>query len=103
MPLARKLYAEGKLKGPALAQVAPRNPHEEQYDTNKDPFEINNLVHSKRPEHREALLRLRTALEVWMTETGDRGRYPESPEVVVPFEREMHEWFGTPAWYRKRK
>ena len=38
-----------------------------------------------------------------MTETGDRGRFPEPPEVVAPFEQEMHDWFGTPAWYKKAK
>jgi N-sulfoglucosamine sulfohydrolase len=103
MPLARQLYAEGKLKGPALALVAPRLPDEELYDTKNDPFEIKNLAGSKEPEHREALLRLRTALDVWITETSDRGQFPEPPEVVAPFEQEMHDWFGTPAWYKKRE
>lgn len=103
MPLARQLHAEGKLMGPALSLVAPRLPDEELYDTQADPFEIHNLVKSNDPEHREALLRLRTALEVWITETGDRGLFPEPPEVVAPFEKEMHDWFGTPAWYKKGK
>jgi hypothetical protein len=101
MPLARQLHAEGKLKGPALSLVAPRLPDEELFDTKTDPFEIKNLAASSEPEHREALLRLRTALEVWITETGDRGQFPEPPEVVAPFEKEMHDWFGTPAWYKK--
>lgn len=101
MPLARQLQAEGKLKGPALSLVAPRLPDEELFDTKNDPFEIKSLADSKAPEHREALLRLRTALDVWITETGDRGRFPEPPEVVAPFEKEMHDWFGTPAWYKK--
>jgi arylsulfatase A-like enzyme len=99
MPLARQLNAEGKLTGSAQMLVAPRLPDEELYDTAADPFQIKNLIDSKVPEHREALLRLRAALDVWMTDTGDRGRFPEPPEVVAPFEKEMHEWFGTPAWY----
>jgi hypothetical protein len=37
-------------------------------------------------------------METWMVETGDRGHIPESPEVVAPFVKEMHEWFGTPDW-----
>jgi len=45
-------------------------------------------------------MRLRAALEVWITTTGDLGRYPEPAEVVAPFEREMHDWFGTPQWYQ---
>ena len=48
-------------------------------------------------------MRLRTAVEVWITETGDRGEFPEPAEVVAPFEKEMHDWFGTPAWYRKQE
>lgn len=103
MPLARKLHAEGMLRGPASCLVAPRLPDEELYDTKLDPFEINNLASSRDAEHRRTLLRLRTALEVWITETDDRGRFPEAPEVVAPFEREMHEWFGTPAWYKKTR
>lgn len=39
---------------------------------------------------------------VWMTETRDRCQYPESAEVVAPFEAVMHEWFGTPAGYKRR-
>ena len=83
--------------------MAPRLPDEELYDTQTDPYEIENLADSKQPEHREALLRLRAALDVWITETGDRGQWPEPPEVVAPFEKEMHDWFGTPAWYRRKK
>jgi N-sulfoglucosamine sulfohydrolase len=33
-----------------------------------------------------------------MTETGDLGGHLESPDIVAPFEKEMHDWFGTPAW-----
>jgi arylsulfatase A-like enzyme len=101
LPLMRELHAQGKLAGPPLALMAPRLPDEELYDTQADPQEIHNLAASPEPEHREALLRLRTALEVWITETGDLGQWPEPPEVVAPFEREMHDWFGTPAWYRR--
>ena len=48
-----------------------------------------------------ALARLRAALDTWLVETGDLGQWPEPPEVVAPFEKEMHDWFGTPAWYAK--
>lgn len=102
MPLMRKLKAQGKLTGPARTLMADRLPEEELYDTKTDPYEIKNLAKSKDPKHRRALLRLRTALEVWITETNDLGRFPEPPEIIAPFEREMHEWFGTPKWYRKK-
>lgn len=99
-PLMRQLHREGKLTGAPLALMADRLPDEELYDTEADPHEINNLAESDDPEHREALIRLRTALDVWMTETGDRGRLPEPAGTVAPFRQEMHEWFGTPAWYQ---
>jgi len=45
---------------------------------------------------------MRTALDTWIVETQDRGEFPEpSDEIVAPFDKEMHDWFGTPAWYKK--
>jgi arylsulfatase A-like enzyme len=101
LPLMRELHAQGKLAGPAAALMAPRAPDEELYDTDADPHEIVNLAGSDRPEAREALARLRAALDAWIVETGDQGERPEPAEVVAPFEKEMHDWFGTPAWARK--
>lgn len=103
IPLMRELHAAGQLSGPPLALMAPRLPDEELYDTEADPYEVHNLVDSADPQHQDALLRLRVALDVWMTETGDLGRYPEPPEIVAPFEQEMHDWFGTPEWYEAAK
>jgi hypothetical protein len=88
--------------GPPLAFLSRRVPDEELYYTKTDPHLIHNLIDSKDPEHQRALLRLRTALDVWMTETGDQGERPEPPEVVAPFEKEMHDWFGTPDWYQRK-
>ena len=100
VPLMRELHAQGKLSGPPLALMASQAPAEELYDTEKDPHEINNLAGSVQPDARESLLRLRAALDTWMVETGDRGAALESREVVAPFEKEMHDWFGTPSWYK---
>lgn len=100
MPLMRRLQAEGRLAGPALALMADRAPDEELFDTDADPHQVENLAASTEPAHREALLRLRAALDSWIAETGDRGHIPEPPDVVAPFTKEMHDWFGTPAWYR---
>jgi arylsulfatase A-like enzyme len=97
-PLMRKLHKQGKLEGPAAELLKPL-PYEQLYDTQADPHEIRNLAGSNKPEHREALLRLRAALDTWLVETGDLGQWPEPPEIVAPFEKEMHDWFGTPAWY----
>jgi arylsulfatase A-like enzyme len=99
IPLMRELHAQGKLAGPTAELMQPL-PSEQLYDTTADPHEIVNLAGSQQPEHREALLRLRAALDTWIVETGDRGGIAEPPEIVAPFAKEMHDWFGTPAWYR---
>jgi arylsulfatase A-like enzyme len=101
-PLMRQLHSEGKLTGPPLALMQHTGPSEELFDTQADPHEIHDLSQSTQPEHREALTRLRAALDTWITETGDRGVTPEPPEIIAPFEKEMHDWFGTPAWAQQR-
>jgi arylsulfatase A-like enzyme len=98
-PLMRRLKAAGELSGAALELMQPF-PEEMLFDTQADPHEINNLAQSDDPAHRAALLRLRAAMQTWIVETGDRGHLPEPPEVVAPFEKEMHDWFGTPDWAR---
>lgn len=101
VPLMRRLMREGKLSGPPAELMTRSGPGEELYDTEADPYEVRNLADSMMPEHRDALTRLRAALDVWIEESGDQGRRPEPPEVVAPFEREMHDWFGTPAWHTR--
>ena len=101
-PLMRELHGRGELRGAAAELMGPLPP-EQLFDTEADPHEVLNLADSERPEHRESLARLRAALEVWIVETGDRGQWPEPPGVVAPLEKEMHDWFGTPAWARPPK
>jgi hypothetical protein len=96
-PLMRELKAEGKLSGAPLWLMQPF-PNEMLFDHQADPHEVHDLAKSDDPEHRQALVRLREALEVWMVESGDRGHIREQPEVVSPFLKEMHDWFGTPDW-----
>jgi arylsulfatase A-like enzyme len=103
LPLMRQMDARGELAGPPAALMARRGPSEELYDTQADPHEIRNLVDSNQPEHHDALVQLRAALDAWIVETGDRGQWPEPPELVAPFEKEMHDWFGTPPWYEHEK
>ncbi len=100
-PLMRQLLAEGKLQGPA-AELMQDLPAEQLYDTQADPHEIHNLAASTDPAHKAALLRLRAALQTWIAETGDRGEFTEPREVFAPFEKEMHDWFGTPKWYSRK-
>jgi len=96
-PLLRQMKSDGELSGAPLALMEPF-PDEMLYDHQSDPHEITNLATSGDPEHREAIVRLRAALDTWMVESGDRGHIPEPPEVVAPFLQEMHDWFGTPDW-----
>ncbi|HRJ10073.1 MAG TPA: sulfatase [Prosthecobacter sp.] len=100
LPLMRRLHAGGSLTGPPLELMERRGPCEELYDLQNDPHEIQNLLTSEKPEHREALARLRAALDTWIADTGDRGAKPEPRQVVAPFAKEMHDWFGTPDWVR---
>jgi N-sulfoglucosamine sulfohydrolase len=98
-PLMRSLLEQGKLHGPPADLMQPY-PEERLFDTRTDPYEIKNVAGSSRADHREALLRLRAALNTWIADTGDLGQWPEPAEVVTPFIKEMHDWFGTPAWYK---
>jgi N-sulfoglucosamine sulfohydrolase len=101
MGVMRALHAEGRLSGPPLDLMRRAGPCEELYDTAADPHETINLIASNEPEPRDALARLRAALDTWIVETGDRGHFPEPADVVAPFAGEMHQWFGTPAWARE--
>lgn len=99
-PLMRELMNAGKLSGPPAELMSPTVDPEQLFDTQTDPHEIHNLAESAKPEHQAALSRMRDALDVWIVETQDQGEFPEPPETVAPFEKEMHDWFGTPTWYK---
>ena len=101
IPLMRELEARGKLTGPSAELMRRRGPCEELYDLQADPHEIHNLIDSQESQHADALARLRAALEIWMVETGDRGHIAEPPETIAPFTKEMHDWFGTPTWWKR--
>ena len=94
--------AEGKLQGAPAELMSPTVAPEQLFDTLRDPHEIHNLSESTKPEHREALMNMRSALDVWIVETQDRGEFPEPQEIVAPFDKEMHDWFGTPDWYLRK-
>ena len=97
-PLMREMLAAGTLTGPAYDLMQPR-PYEELYDTELDPHEINNLIDSDDPEIQQVLAAMRATQDEWEERTGDLGAIPEAREIVAPFEKEMHDWFGTPDWY----
>ncbi|MBT5886003.1 MAG: sulfatase [Planctomycetaceae bacterium] len=101
-PLMRELHTTGQLTGAAKDLMQPF-PTEQLYDTLRDPFEIHNLADSRRSKPQRVLESMRTALDTWMVQTGDLGHIPEPDEIVRPFTKEMHDWFGTPDWYTPDK
>lgn len=102
MPLMRQLHKEGKLDNVQGSLMAGRFPDEELYDLQADPFETRNLAMSAAPIDQANLKRLRNATTKWITETGDKGATFEPPEIVAPFDKEMHDWFSTPDWAKTK-
>ncbi len=100
IPLMREMQARNELRGPPLDLMLRTGPCEELYDTHADPHEVVNLIGSPEREYRDARVRLRSALDTWVTETGDRGARPEPGYDRGLVQKEMHDWFGTPAWHR---
>ena len=98
-PLMRQLLERGELTGPP-AELMQSPPPEMLFDTENDPHEIYNLINSDLPEHKKILGEMREALDNWMVETGDLGGILEPDSLVAEFEKEMHDWFGTPEWYK---
>ncbi len=77
----RRLAASGDLPERLSHYFAvPRVP-EELYDTETDPHELINLAAD--PEHRETLLRMRSALDDWLRRTGELGREGERAMVLA--------------------
>ena len=57
-----------------------KRPAEEFYDLENDPYEINNLATD--PAYKSELERHQKILEKWISETNDKGQYPESVEAL---------------------
>ena len=75
-----RLQAEGKLEGPQALLMQNTRPCEELYDTESDPWEINNLAEDA--DHQETLIRLRKVLDDWRDEFGDLGDLAEDKMVA---------------------
>lgn len=81
----RKLLFENKLTSVQRQLMAATRPSEELYDLNEDPYETKNL--STDPKYGDVLGRLRAALDTWIVETNDQGRYPEPPEAIAAWRK----------------
>jgi hypothetical protein len=74
-----RLHAAGELNEAQSVMFRYPRPVEELYDTETDPWEINNLAGD--PAHAETLERLRGALDAWRDRVGDLGEIPETEMV----------------------
>ena len=70
------LRDEGSLAPEIVKMLYDPRPEEELYDLAEDPWEMRNLATSA--EHEETLRRMRSVLEEWIEETGDRGQALET-------------------------
>jgi hypothetical protein len=73
-----RLHMAGELEGAERLMFEPR-PVEELYDTEEDPWEINNLAGD--PAYLPELQRMRDALDDWRAEVGDMGEIDEAEMV----------------------
>lgn len=85
----RRLAAEDQLSGAQKHWFAATKPIEELYDTEKDPWELNNLA--ALPQYSDRLERMREATERWQEQIDDTGLIPEAvlmeemlPEGKIP-------------------
>jgi uncharacterized sulfatase len=83
----RRLHEEGKLTGPPALFFAPTKPGEELYDTQTDPDEVRNLVADSK--YRKTLMRMRGALDRWLSQTRDMGETPEEELIRRGVVRDM--------------
>lgn len=78
--IMKKMYAKGVLTPAQAKFCAPTKPTEELYDLLNDPEELHNLAADDK--YRKTLKKLRSILENWIKETGDKGQIPEKPESI---------------------
>ena len=67
-----------------------KKPVEELYDTENDPWEINNLANN--PKYKEVLERMRAANKTWVTQIYDAGFIPEAERVERAGETPMYDY-----------
>lgn len=78
----RKWDREGRLNGAQRTLVDPL-PREQLFDMTVDPDEVKNLADD--PAHARVLTGLRARLDAWISKVGDKGRSPDSPEIIEAF------------------
>jgi hypothetical protein len=97
--LLAELHAQGKLTPVQEVLCQPIMPEEELYDLQTDPWEIDNLARSDKPEHQAELKKLRGVLEKWIEDTNDQGRHIKTLEELqsVPQFQVEQDWRPAPG------
>ncbi|NKB69069.1 MAG: sulfatase-like hydrolase/transferase [Candidatus Latescibacteria bacterium] len=90
-----RLHLEDALEGPQQVMFQPR-PVEELYDTEADPFELDNLAAD--PQQAETLERLRGALATWRLEADTWGDVPEDQMVFSMWQGKQQPQTGVPVF-----
>ena len=75
-----RLRAEGKLTPEQEEVLAEVRPDEQLFDNETDPHQLKNLADD--PEFLPVLRRMRTALQLWIAQTQDKGFLPEPAEAA---------------------
>lgn len=91
-----RLHREDALEGPQKLLMQSTRPPEELYDTETDPWEINNLIND--PDHLETLNKLRLEMDAWREEVGDRGETSEDEMVDSLWPNMEQPVTGTPTF-----
>lgn len=84
----KDMYKAGKLNEAQAAFFKPTKPAEELYDLEKDPWEINNLA--GKPEYKQVLERMRTALSDRIDQVGDLAADPEPKQEYNVVKNSRH-------------
>ncbi|MBT5830663.1 MAG: sulfatase, partial [Candidatus Latescibacteria bacterium] len=79
-----RLHLADELEGPQKLMFQTRRPVDELYDTDNDPFEINNLADD--PAHAETLIRMQMVMDDWRAECDTWGDVPEDQMVFQMYQ-----------------
>jgi N-sulfoglucosamine sulfohydrolase len=91
-----RLHLEDALEGPQKIMMQTSRPPEELYDTQNDPWEIENLAED--PAHQETLNRMRLEMDAWREDVGDAGEITEDQMVDNRWPNKVEPRTGTPTF-----
>jgi arylsulfatase A-like enzyme len=97
-PISKKIeamYANGELT-PAQALPYGERPPEELYDMRQDPHQTANLANDS--AHRAVVERMRGVLADWITDTDDKGQYPESRVALQAVKNRFGDYARSPEF-----